>query len=92
MAVNMEIILKNKFFLRIWECFTYLIQSHFKIMMTLYQWLSSKMGAQCVVARRAVLVLSQVAQGKTLIEEMFPRSGQTRVPPEARALQGVASV
>lgn len=49
------------------------------------------MGAQCVVARRAVLILSQVAQGKTLIEEMFPRSGQTRLPPEARALQGVVS-
>lgn len=45
-----------------------------------------------MVARQAVLILSQVAQGKTLIEEMFPRPGQTRVPPEARALQGVASV
>lgn len=44
-----------------------------------------------MVARQAVLILSQVAQGKTLIEEMFPRSGQTRLPPEARALQGVVS-
>lgn len=58
MAVHMEIILKNKIFLRSWECFKYLIQSHFKIMMTLYQWLSSNMEARCVVARRAVLILS----------------------------------